>query len=235
MTLLFVASFVLSHCGTTGQAEITYPLYARGQTSSTFAVSDYQVTLDVAQLGIGPIYFCTTAAASSDLCPSALAEFNNSTFVDLLNPDPQNLGTVRGLTGTIHSATYDFGITWLATAYSPSVSPQAPNGHSAHFEGHATRNNVTTRFILDVDITPQTQGTRAIAGSRVNAPTLDNAHVRLDMRFNPQAWWTLAAFDEVASLAGDPVTIPATSRTSNAIIVGITASAPPVFEWTTVP
>lgn len=223
-----------SGCGETGQEEVSYPVFAAGTAPAPFIVGAYEVTLDVAQVGFGPVYFCATAAASSDLCPAALAEFASTATLDGVNDEAQQLGDVRGVTGEIRSATYDYAITWLSTQRNPTPAPGAPGGHSAHFEGRAVGGATEFRFVADVDVVPQLQGSRAVQGARVSANVQDSS-VRLDVRFDPGAWWRSVDFSELEALGGDPVVVPAGSRAMNAVVIGMTATAPPTFEWSELP
>jgi len=221
-------------CGETGQEEVSHPIFAAGMAPAPFTVGAYEVTLDVAQIGFGPVYFCATAAASSDLCPAAVAELATTATVDGAAESPQQLGDVSGVTGQIRSATYDYAVTWLATQRSPTPAPGAPGGHSAHFEGRAVRGTTEFRFVADVDVLPQIQGSRAVQGARVTADVRD-ASVRVDVRFDPSAWWRSVDFRELEALGGDPVVAPAGSRAMNAVVIGMTATTPPTFEWSELP
>ena len=217
-------------CGTTGQREIRYPFFASGRAPAPFTAGDWQATLDVARVGFGPVYFCATAGASSDLCPAAVAEFADSAVVNGLNPSAQPIGEIDGVTGQINSATYDYAFTWLDTQSAAQPTSAAPGGHSAHFEGHAVRGSTTLRFVADIDVKPNIQGTRSVQGARVTAD-VQSDQVRLDVRMDPSAWWAKADFNELAALGGDPVVVPQGSRTYNAVVLGMTAAAPPSFQW----
>jgi hypothetical protein len=217
-------------CGSTGQREVSYPLFASGQAPAPFRAGDWEVTLEVARVGFGPAYFCATAAASSDLCPAAVAEFAQSAEFDALSPTPQQLGSIEGVSGTIRSATYDYAYTWLTTQRSPRPTAAAPRGHSAHFEGRATRGARTIRFVADVDVLPQTQGTRVVQGARAEADVQDS-NVRLDLRVDAAAWWRNVDFEELAQSDRDIVVVPPTSRAYSAVVIAMTATATPVLEW----
>ena len=228
--LALCALLVCAGCGSTGQREIDYPLFARGQAPAPFQAGEWVVTLEVARVGFGPAYFCATAAASSDLCPVAVAEFASSAELDALNPTPQELGTVEGVSGTIRSSTYDYAFTWLNTQRSPRPTAAAPLGHSAHFEGRASRGGQTFRFVADVDVTPQTQGARAVQGARVEADVQDS-NIRLDLRVDATAWWRNVDFNELAQSDRDVVVVSPTSRAYSALVIAMTATATPVLEW----
>jgi len=205
-------------CGDTGQSEVSYPAFALGVDAAPFDVGDWRVTLTEADIAIGPIYFCATAAASADLCPSATAELRVVAVVDGLDPSPQPIGTVEGVTGVINSATYDFGIHWFTRDRSPIIAPEAPGGHSARFAGSATRGETTVPFTIDLDLVPQFQGTRAVQGARAKADIQDDGW-RLELRFDPVAWFRTVDFDRLETAA------------DNALVIAITTGQPITFNW----
>lgn len=236
MAIATMANMLVA-CGETGQNPITYPIFASGQDVASFTAGAWNVTLDVARVAFGPVYFCSTAAASSDLCPTALAEFASSADVNVALATPQAIGSVDGVTGVIHSAMYDYAITWLPTQQSPTPTVHAINGHSAHFMGHAQKDETVIWFVADVDLRAQIQGERVVQGARMLADvTGDN--VRLDVHFEPQRWWSTVDFDELDTLRGplttdatSPLVINPESRAMNALVVGMTATATPTFTW----
>jgi hypothetical protein len=216
-------------CGSTGPSEVRYAIVAEGRASVPSSAGEWTITLDVARVSLGPIYFCATAAASSSLCPAAVQEFADSAEFDALRPSAQPLGFVTGAPGSIRSASYDFGLTWFTTQrmVTPTV---ASAGRSAHFEGHATRGDRTLRFVCDVRVTPMIRGAQTVQGARVNAD-VGSARVRLVVHADPGAWWRAVDLSEVESQGGDPVVIPPSSRVHNAVVVAMTASSPLRFEW----
>ena len=50
-----------------------------------------------ADVAIGPVYFCATAAASPDLCDVAVAELTDVVVADALVVDPAPLAEITGL------------------------------------------------------------------------------------------------------------------------------------------
>lgn len=216
-------------CGSAGASEVRYLVVAEGAASPPFAAGDWMVTLDVARVSLGPIYFCATAAASSSLCPAAVQEFAGVAEFDALRPAAQPLGFVTGAPGSIRSASYDLGITWFTTQR--TATPAAASaGRSAHFEGHATLGSRTLRFVCDVRATPMIQGAQVVQGARVSAD-VTGSNVRLVVRADPAAWWTAVDLSELEAQVGDPVVIPPSSRIHNAVVVAMTAGAPLRFEW----
>lgn len=217
-------------CGDTGQSAVSLPLRAMGTGDGTTAAGAWQVTLTQAALGFGPLYFCATAAASADLCPSALAEYADSTTIDALSVTAQNLGSIDGIEGTIHSATYDFALSWLTRQSAAEATAGAPGGHSAHFEGSATDGVRTVNFIADVDIVPQTQGSRAVQGVRTSVE-LDDSVQALQLQMDPATWWKKIDFEELYNSGENPVLIINGSKAHSALVIAITASHPLQFVW----
>ncbi len=221
-------TLVLAGCGNTGQTMVSYPAHAQGAPVS-FTSGAWTVTLDAARAALGPIYFCATQTASESLCPVAINELPRTVDVDALSPADQPLGDVRGTTGTIHSATLDWGITWFATQ--PDARAASALGHSAHFEGHAERAGVTRRFVADVDLTPQFQGTLAVNGIRLPAPhEVIDPPGRLRVRFDTGAWLSSVDYDELDKLTGDPAVFTPATRAGGSLALVLSQIAP-TFEW----
>lgn len=231
---IVIIALQASACGDTGQELVSYPIFAAATAPGPLRVGEYEITLEAAQVGFGPVYFCATAAASADLCSSAVGEFAASATIDALSPNEQRLGEVRGVSGEIRSATYDYAITWLNTQTSPTPTSAAPGGHSAHFEGRVTRGLSTFRFIADIDVVPQFQGLLAVQAARASASVHDS-RVRLDIRFDASAWWQTVDFSELEALGVDPVLVPKNARATNAVVIAMTTSSPPAFEWSELP
>ena len=221
---------VVAGCGDTGQALVDYPLRASG-AGGAFDAGAWRVTLDVARVGIGPIYFCATETASMDLCGTAVNEFAGVAAFDALRPEAQELGRIVGVTGGIRSVTFDYAITWFNRQAAPVPSPAAPGGHSAHFEGRAEQPGRSLRFVADVDIVPQFAGTLAVQGTRVQTTEVRDSRIQLDLQVEPRAWFQQVDFDELAAVAGDPVVVPMASRSHNALVIAMAALHPPEFRW----
>lgn len=221
---------VVAACADTGQREITFSASARSTGKLTFMTGGWSVMLTGARVAFGPLYLCATASASPDLCPSALAEYTDAATVDLLSTARVDLGDLRGVTGTVHSGAFDYGVTWFATQTAPKPLPAAPGGHSAHFEGTATRDAQTVRFVADVDALPPYRGARTVQGARTTAEIQDG--IALELVFDPAAWWSAVDFDEIAALGGDPVSVPQTSRATATLLLQMTTNALPAFDWT---
>jgi hypothetical protein len=229
--ITFLLLSTLAACGSTGREKVTYPIEATGQPPASFTAGSWQVTLDVASVGFGPLYFCASASASRDTCPTAVAELTAATTVDALSPADQPLGEVAAIQGEVRSAIYGYAFVWSLTDSAPRAIAGAPGGHSARFEGSAAQGATVLRFVADVDVLPSFAGTLAVQGAAVPR-TVQEADLRLDVTFDAATWWRGVDFDELAAVGGDPVTVTSAMRAYNAVVVGMTSIARPTFVWT---
>lgn len=217
-------------CGSTGQDRVAVPFTARGTDPQAFDADGWSVLLSRADVALGPIYFCASRGSSSDLCPSAVAEFADSFSVDALDASRQDLGALDALTGEVHSVAWDYAITWPTTAEEPVVLDDAVDGHSARFAGQASNGNETLDFTLDLDIAPLLRGSRAVQGVR-NDATIEADGTRCELRLDPASWWAQARFDDYSGQS-DAIAIDPESSTAQAVILAMTSSSPPRFVWT---
>ncbi len=208
-------------------------MIGRGVAETQVTTLDgWQLSLEVAEIGIGPVYLCATAAASIDLCPSAVAEFAETATIDALDSNDQDLGIGEGLSGeTARSLMLDYAIPWLTTQSRPQAALGAPEGRSAHFEGLATKDGVTIAFIAEVDVLSTIRGTPALGGVPMPAIELPRSDLELTIAVDPLRWWQIVNFDELAALAqdGEVLIVPADSTAANALILGM-IGAPPLFD-----
>lgn len=217
-------------CTASPQTAVRYPAMARGSGASTIRTGEWTVTLTRADLAFGPAYFCAAQSGSSTLCDTALAELTTVTRVDLLSSTPTALGLVDGLTGTIRSASYDVGITWLHTEQQPTATSAAPDGHSAVLEGTATNGALTVPFVVLLDAAPQYQGQHAVATTPVSAEVTSD-DLELDVRFDPVRWVGQIDFATAAQRPERPVVFTSGSVEHSAVLVGLKNLAPAELVW----
>lgn len=190
----------------------------------------WSIRLTRADLVFGPAYFCAAASGSSTLCKSSMAELTSFAALDGLLGSAQALGEVTGFTGTIQSASYDYGITWFDTENEPAAAAAAPEGHSMRLEGEASTDDVVLPFTADVDVVPQYQGQTAVPTAPA-AATIDSSDFRLEVHFRPADWFGQVDFDGLAGSGAERVVIAPGSPAHSALLVGIKNLAPPEFRW----
>ncbi len=231
--ILALCAVLAPSCVTSGRTRVSIPVHGAGTGVRTFAVGDFTITLEEARIAWGPAYFCTTAFADVDLCPTALAEVRSAATIDALDETPQFIGELNGISGTVRSAMYDYGITWLLPSTSAHADQGAVDGaHSARFTGSAESAGLITRFVLEVDMMPLHSGVSAAHGVPT-MHTLREGPDALVVRFDPSAILADADFSGLASIGGDPVVIPESSVIYQAVVIGLSSSAHPTLEWAT--
>lgn len=222
-------------CIESPQSEVVYEASALPSLASSFVVGDVSVALSRAELAFGPVYFCAATSGSATLCRSALGEITRVTTIDLLRPEAQPLGAVRGFTGTVRSASYDLGLHWFDTSFAVEPSPAAPEGHSMVVEGTLTRGpDVAVPFRLLVDAVPQYQGQRAVPTAPA-ATEVEPRGTRLTVAFEPERWLRQIDFDAVLRTAKRPIVLDTKSPAHDAVLVGIKVARPPEFRWSNDP
>lgn len=230
-----IAMPLLFGCGATGQAEVSLATSVVGAAPETLQLGDRAITLEVARIGFGPVYFCATAGASSDLCPTAQAELTQPFVLDGLSSAPREVAPVVGVTGTIRSASYDFGVTWLAVEQSPTGHIPQLGTFAAHFEGTYRSDFGPARaFVADVEVRPQLQGTQTVNGARTFIEVREAAPSLL-IEFDPNAWWSTVDASEFDEFEGEPIVVPTDSRAHSALVAAMTATHGPTFTWTSTP
>lgn len=249
-------------CGQTGGEFVDVPFSARGTAPEPFLSEGWEVLLSEATIGFGPIFFCTTTSPSPDRCDPAILEFRDGVTLDGLDPSEQPIGELFGTTGTINTAFYDFGITWLLTIPLPealagvpggpaAVPFDAPNyvpgGHSGRFFGTATCVDgpevccpdaetcpTSYEFEAFVDVIPGTRGRPTING--VEAPvTITPEPASLLIGFDPNAWFRVVNYGRVAELVDDSglAALGPADPDYSAIVNAMSGNPFPTFTWST--
>ena len=224
----------LPSCIEASQEPVDYTAVAVTKGNGTAVVSGWTITLSRADVALGPFYFCAASSGSSTLCESSISELASVTVVNALSPLPAPVGRVRGFSGPIKSAAYDFGISWFTTQSSATPAPALPGGHSMRLEGEATKGALRIAFTADVDVVPQFQGQNAISTASAIADVASSA-TRLEVVLDPAAWLKQLDFDAVAvSVAASGkvpfVIVPGTPE-HNAVLVGIKSLSPIELRW----
>jgi hypothetical protein len=193
-----------------------------------FEVGAWHVELSEARVGFGPAYFCASAAASPEFCEVAMAQIAEVRELDLLTGSTADL-EVEGVTGQMRSAMLDYGIHWPTTQPMPVVAAQAPGGHSAVLGGTATRGAEVLEFRALIDVIPPHRGLRALVGvpatwGEVGAPAA------LEVEFGVPEWFVAVDFEALLA-APQPAQVQPGDPAHDAVVVGMTTTAPPRFHW----
>jgi len=226
-------------CIEASQEALEYDAVALSRGGAAAQIGEWSVTLTRADVALGPFYFCAAASGSSTLCESAVAEVTTTTVVDALGALPSPLGRVRGFSGAIESASYDFGISWFETQRQPT--PAAPlaaatrrggslGGHSIRLEAVARKGTLAVAIVADVDVVPQFQGQNAISTAPASADVRSSA-TRLEVVVEPVAWLRQLDFDAIAASGKSPFAITPGTVEHNAILVAIKNLSPPDLRW----
>jgi hypothetical protein len=234
---LLLVTALIAGCGETGLERVSFPIHAAGTGETTFESDGWSVTIERAELGFGPIYFCATSFADVDVCPQAEAEWLGSSTIDALDPAPVMLGEAQAVTATVRSAMFDYGRTWLATDERASAGEGAPQGHSAVFELRATRDGTDLEVHAEVDVDPGAAGQSAILGAQVGTHEITGREA-LTVRFDPSVWLSRLDVERVLALddEGDGVVVLAPGDPDyEALVIAMSAGSLPSFEWTEEP
>lgn len=224
---LVVCSSSQSACIEHAQTEVSYAAWAVPKSPPPIQAAEWTVSLRIARIAFGPTYFCA-ASTGIDRCEPAQAELLTTSTINLLDPRPQPLGVARGVTGSIRSATFDFGVTWFATQAAAAVAPGNALGHSAYFEGEARRGADLVQFAAIVDLAPQFRGQHAV----VSSPALglvSERTTRLDVTIDYGDW--LSQIDFAKATAGEVFRIEPNTPAHTGIVQGMTARRPLQFQW----
>ncbi len=220
-------------CADDGRSTFSFPVRARGAAPrDVSARNGWTLRLTGAQVAFGPVYLCASKAASPEFCQVAVAEMRSVVVVDGLAAGRQDVGSAEGTSGTVESAQYDLGITWTPTQQRAAPLTDALGGHSVRLAGVATRAGETRTFTAEVDLTPQNQGTRTVQGARTSHHL--DVHSALTVNVDPHAWLPFVDMDEFAAEPGDVRMVEGT-RSHNALVLGLTANAPPALTWENAP
>jgi len=229
---LFLLALTLFACtAETGQPAVAFEARAQAAAQKDVQLGDVNISLDEASVAFGPLYLCASASGSATLCETAAGEVRRVTLVDLLETNPQSLGTYHGLAGTVRSASVDYGIHWFLPESEAHAAPEAPGGHSAVLKGTASRNGVSVPFEADVDVLPQYQGQRAVPTTAALG-SISAATQALDVHFDAAAWLADVDFAKALDAGADPILIRSGARDHDAIVIRMSSTSPPTFTFT---
>lgn len=225
---------LLVGCGETGQDLVTFPVHAAGTGEVTLESRDgWNVTLERADVGFGRMYLCATSFADLDVCPQAEAELLETATVDALDATPQMLGDAHGITATVRSAMFDYGIGWGITDGRARVAEGAPEGRSAIFVARAVRGADTLVVRAEVELAPRMAGFSAVIGAPTSTHTITGEE-SLTLRFDPAAWWASVLVDPLFAMDTDgdgEVSVGPGDPAHDALVVSMSSAALPTFEW----
>jgi hypothetical protein len=224
---------LVTACGDTGGERVSVALFASGTPAREVAIGDTRVVLTRAELAFGPAYFCASATASAELCAVALAELREPTRVSALDPSAQAVGVLAATTGTVHSAIYDLGISWLLTQSDAHASAVAPEGHSALLEGILTKAGRTLRFRAGIDASPARRGELAVNTQRTEHE-LTGEGDQLTLVIDANTWVDRLDVDALFALDTDgdgSVVIEKGTTSYDGILMGMVSRAPLGLRW----
>lgn len=227
-----IAAWIGLGCAGTGQPLTHYEANAEVIVPKPIDFeSGLRLSIDTCAFAFGPAYFCAAQSGSPTLCETALAEIAHINTIDCLDPSPQPLGMVYGLTGEIRSVSYDYGMHWFLTESKPMADPKAPGGHSLRMTGHLDQNGTRIDFTANIDVLPQYQGQRAVTTAPARASITEET-AELTVQFNPGAWISGADWEALVMEAGPgPIEISAEQPGHSAVLLKMVSGAPPVFTW----
>lgn len=234
LALVGICALAAPGCIEASQEPVAYDAVAVTRGNGTLLIDGWTVTLSRADIALGPFYFCAAASGSSTLCASSISELTTVSVVNALAPAPTAIGRVNGFSGEIHSASFDFGISWFDTQITPTPAPALPGGHSIHLEGAAVKGAVVVPFVADVDVVPQYQGQNAVSTAPASADVSSSA-TRLEVVVEPAGWLKQLHFDEIAATVATtgqtPFVIAPGTTEHGAILVGLKNLTPIELRW----
>ncbi len=226
--------FGLASCtGSTGQRRVEIPVFARGSTERALQVGAATFTLTRAEIGFGPVYFCATEGAEVDLCEVDLAELLATITLDGLNPSALPIGVLQATTGSVRSALFDYGISWLLTKPSASPNPGAPERHSAVLAGRVDAASRSLTFLAEIDAESRGPGDAAV-NARPTSHEITGRGDQLTLAVDPYRWLANIDVEQLFALDADgdgSVAITEEAQAYQAIVQGMTNVAPVEFEW----
>jgi hypothetical protein len=230
---IIAAVFAISlsaSCGTTGGERIELQLAVRGTDRTSLEVNGATFTLSRAQVAVGPVYFCASDGADTELCETSLTELTQAVVIDGLAPTGLTSIALQGTTGEVRSALYDYGVSWFLTQQVPEALPGVE--HSVLLEGTVARDGRELRFVTAVDVLPMSPGATAVHGQRTRHELADGD--TLTLAVDPYLWLQPVDVDALFALDAQgtgQVAIERGTQAHEAILQGLQNRAPVQFEW----
>jgi hypothetical protein len=236
----------LLSCGASPQDVVEIPLVAFGRDASSWETNE-EMTLSLtrADVAFGPLYVCAGVQAGAN-CDTARLEWRESAVVDALSEEPQQLGILEGVSGTVRSWMFDYGITSLLTENAPKILSAAHElgGVSLVLEGKAVLSGTEVPFSVEVVVQQEDTAERGVPVVRKSSSDVFSGEVTVDtevleVRFDPTVWAAAlrrSYFEERAAnceVGADetcsPVEFEPSSRAAQVIRHAMTSGSRPLF------
>ena len=247
--LCTLIGFALLSCAEAGQSQVSVPLYASGVELSEAIEARGGVTLTLtrAELAFGALYLCAGVSAG-DLCETARLEWLSSAVINTLDPTPQPLGELTGVSGPVRSWMYDLGLSSQLTSEEPFVLEAAERlgGSSFVLEGVAELNGVSASFSAHIKIQQSDETELGVPVIRKSSAErfeheVDAEERGLLLEFDPRAWLSgldLSPFLTEVTCEETPCEPPALtfelnapSEAHRALRNALLTRGRPIFTW----
>ncbi len=240
--VLWLAAALHTACSDTGQQSVAVPLFAAGtRVVELSARGDVPVTLERAELAFGPLYLCA-ATEAGELCETARVEWLGSETLDPTSELATRVGTLEGVSGSVRSWMFDYGITSQLTRDEPFVldAARALGGHSFRMSGSAVVDAQRVGFELEVTAAPSARVEPGISVVRKSTSDRFSHEVTAEelgllVRFDPSSWLAdvdfRALLEEQRPAEGEPLVIDAESAVAASVRSALVVGERPLFEW----
>jgi len=239
--IAIVCCLLSTACVDTGATRTDIALSVAGtEVDAPFIVdTDWQVSLDSADLAFGPLWLCAGTQAG-ELCDTARAEWLDSVVIDALDPATKSAGMLDGLTGRVHSWMFDLGIVSLLTQQQPVQldAASALGGNSVRLSGTATRGTDVIAFDVELRVQQEEDTEQGVAVVRsASAAAFDHeltgSGEALTVRFDPRPWLDAVDFDQFCDATGcaSDVVFEPDSQAWRAVRNQLVAGKRPAFDF----
>lgn len=180
-------------CSSSAQQPITFDLQLRGTKAETVDLEGgATIDLSAAELAFGPLYLCA-GTQSGELCESARAEWLGSAVLDVLDEEPQIVGAVEGLSGSVRSWMYDHAFTSTRSAPKPIELSAATQlgSNSVRLAGSVNRGAQAIPFRTEFPISLSEEVEPGFPVVRSSTPLdldLSAETQSLELRFQTESW-----------------------------------------------